>query len=51
MLDGNVSILGVASTIRQTDIQTTSIQMYDNVATIGEMNTSDADKGIHLFRA
>ena len=47
VLDGNVSILGVASTIRQTDIQTTSIQMYDNVATIGEMNTSDADKGIH----
>ena len=47
VLDGNVSILGVASTIRQTDIQTTSIQMYDNVATIGEMNTADADKGIH----
>ena len=47
VLDGNVSILGVASTIRQTDIQTTSIQMYDNVATIGEMNTADADKGVH----
>ena len=47
VLDGNVSILGVASTIRQTDIQTTSIQMYDNVATIGEANTSDTDKGVH----
>ena len=47
VLDGNVSILGVASTIRQTDIQTTSIQMFDNVATIGELNTQDKDKGIH----
>ena len=48
VLDGNVSILGVASTIRQTDIQTTSIQMYDNVATIGEANTENSDKGIHV---
>jgi hypothetical protein len=48
VLDGNVSILGVASTIRQTDIQTTSIQMYDNVATIGEANTQNSDKGVHV---
>ena len=48
-LDGNVTILGNTTTIRVTDIKTTSIQMKDNIATLGEKNEATGeDKGIHL---
>ena len=50
-LDGDVTILGNTTTIRVTDIQTTSIQMKDNIATLGEKNEATGeDKGIHLVQ-